>query len=255
MKNIKPIVLALILLASLTALVAIGPIPQNLDYHNFADKRLLLNIPNFWDVLSNLAFLAVGCFAVWTGVQNWSKRPDLTAKLIPVVLSLGMVIVCFGSAYYHWSPNNQTLVWGRIPMTLIFMPLFSLIVYDFLGKKIGTAVFWLSVPLGIASVLYWQFTETIGQGDLRPYFFVQFFPMVVVPLILWLYPKKTPYVRYIVLLLLCYVLAKVCEHFDDAIFEYLQFWSGHTLKHFLSAVSLFYALKLVIAWDREITSS
>jgi len=227
MKNIKPIVLALILLASLTALVAIGPIPQNLDYHNFADKRLLLNIPNFWDVLSNLAFLAVGCFAVWTGVQNWSKRPDLTAKLIPVVLSLGMVIVCFGSAYYHWSPNNQTLVWDRIPMTLIFMPLFSLIVYDFLGKKIGTAVFWL----------------------------VQFFPMVVVPLILWLYPKKTLYVRYIVLLLLCYVLAKVCEHFDDAIFEYLQFWSGHTLKHFLSAVSLFYALKLVIAWDREITSS
>ena len=188
-------------------------------------------------------------------LRNWSKRPNLVARLIPVVLSFGILSVYFGSAYYHWAPENHTLVWDRLPMTLLFMSMFSLIVYDFVGKGIGKSVFWISVPLGIASVFYWQYTESIGQGDLRLYLFVQFFPMIITPFVLWLFPKKAPYIKWIVLLLVWYVAAKVCERFDKEIFEFLGFWSGHTVKHLLSSVTLFYALMLTRAWERELVAA
>lgn len=231
-------------------LLIVGPIPQDLAYHDFADQRTILGIPNFWDVMSNVPMFFVGCYAFWYSFQYWSYRPDLVAKLIPVVLGFGIFITSFGSGYYHWAPDNNTLIWDRLPMTLMFMPLFSLLIYDFLGKQQGKIAFWLLVPLGIFSIFYWQYTETIGQGDLRFYAFVQFFPMLIAPFILWLFPKKTNYVRYIVYILAWYIVAKICEHFDKIIFEYV-FWSGHTLKHFVGAISLIYVIKLVKAWEEQ----
>lgn len=36
------------------------PIPQPQEYHQFADQRMLLGIPNFLNVVSNVPFLLVG---------------------------------------------------------------------------------------------------------------------------------------------------------------------------------------------------
>ena len=74
---------------------------------------------------------------------------------------------------------------------------------------------------------------------------------VIAPFILWLYPQKTDYVKYIINILGWYVLAKISEHFDVAIFNVLHFWSGHTIKHLLGGVTLFYALKLTISWEKQ----
>ncbi len=54
--------LLLLAVAILIALIALllPPIPQPLDYHNFADQRAWLGIPNFGDVASNLPFAIVG---------------------------------------------------------------------------------------------------------------------------------------------------------------------------------------------------
>jgi hypothetical protein len=38
------------------------PIPQDLRYHEFAGHRTVYGIPNFWNVVSNRAFLPV---ALW----------------------------------------------------------------------------------------------------------------------------------------------------------------------------------------------
>ena len=46
--------------ASLAGLLLLSPIPQDQGYHHFADQRTLLGIPNFWNVISNLPFIAVG---------------------------------------------------------------------------------------------------------------------------------------------------------------------------------------------------
>jgi hypothetical protein len=43
-------------------MLRLHPIPQPPSYHNFADQRAWLGIPNFGNVASNLAFAVVG---VW----------------------------------------------------------------------------------------------------------------------------------------------------------------------------------------------
>jgi len=46
--------------AMVAAMFALPRIPQDPGYHNFADTRPWLGIPNFLDVASNLPFLVVG---------------------------------------------------------------------------------------------------------------------------------------------------------------------------------------------------
>jgi hypothetical protein len=46
-----------------------------------------------------------------------------------------------------------------------------------------------------------------------------------------------------------YALAKICEHFDKAIFQATGgFWSGHTLKHLIAAIALYYIVKILDVW-------
>lgn len=238
----------------LVASVGIGiaaPIPQDLAYHDYGDKRIIFGIPYFWNVMSNLPMFFIGLYGLRQSFKTYHQRPPGVARLIPIVLSAGIYITSFGSAYYHWKPGNDTLLWDRLPMTLMFMSLFSLLVYDYLGKRAGTLSFWLSIPAGVASVLYWHFTEAAGQGDLRPYAMVQFFPMVAAPVLMASFPGKVPYVRYIAYILGWYIVAKLCEHFDKPIYEALGFWSGHTLKHLIGAIGLVYAMKVVDGWKPE----
>ena len=68
--------------ASLAGLSLLPPIPQDQGYHEFADQRMLLSIPNFWNVVSNLPFIAVG------GVGLWRLRHDPTV----IVLFLGILL-------------------------------------------------------------------------------------------------------------------------------------------------------------------
>ena len=236
-------------------MLSVGAIPQDQSYHDFADKRIIFSIPNFWDVVSNVPMIFIGVYALKFSFNNFSLRPDLVTKLIPVILSFGIFMACFGSAYYHWSPDNISLFWDRVPMTLMFMPLFALLIYDYLGVQLGRIAFWILIPLGLFSILYWVYTESIGQGDLRVYVFVQFFPMLIIPFILLLFPKKTNYFKYIIYILAWYILAKIFEYYDKEVFELTGFWSGHTIKHLLGAISLYYVLKLMIGWEKYLLES
>ena len=49
-----------LMIASLVALLPLPPLLQDQAYHQFADQRELFGIPNFWNVVSNLPFIAVG---------------------------------------------------------------------------------------------------------------------------------------------------------------------------------------------------
>ena len=50
----------LLLIAALGGVMLLAPIAQDPMYHAFADRRGLLGISNFLNVVTNLAFLAVG---------------------------------------------------------------------------------------------------------------------------------------------------------------------------------------------------
>jgi hypothetical protein len=100
----------------------------------------------------------------------------------------------------------------------------------------------LFLSIGIASVYYWEYTERSGHGDLRAYAIVQFLPMLLIPIIFLLFHQRHLPSKNIIPIFLWYILAKVCEHFDEAIFHY-NFISGHSLKHLFASISTYYMIK------------
>jgi hypothetical protein len=92
--------LGILCVASLTILWFLPPVFQDPNYHNFADQRTVFGIPNFWNVVSNAAFLVAAAFGFRT---LWAK-PAFTQTWEVVafgILLAGTVMVAFGSAYYH----------------------------------------------------------------------------------------------------------------------------------------------------------
>ncbi len=236
--------IGLICLIAVSAVFSFPAIPQDPVYHDFADDRMLLGIPNFWNVVSNAAFLAVGVF----GLIKYYRGSIPGAGLPYLVFCLGIILVAAGSAYYHLDPTPQSLVWDRLPMTLAFMAIFSMVVSDRVSEKLGARMLWPLVLVGVASVTYWYWSEVQGRGDLRPYVIVQFLPMVIIPMLLLLYSGKHMLAVFLWATLGTYALAKLAEYFDPAIFAWLGFWSGHTLKHLLSALAV---LWVVLCFRRQ----
>ena len=98
--------------------------------------------------------------------------------------------------------------------------------------------------LGIASVLYWMHTESLGRGDLRFYALIQFLPILFIPIIFFLFPARFNHSRYFLNILGWYLLAKVFEHFDADVFDITaQTLSGHSIKHLLAGVAIFYLVR------------
>jgi hypothetical protein len=75
------------------------------------------------------------------------------------------------------------------------------------------------------------------NGDLRLYAWVQFFPLLTVPLMFFLCSAKYTGTLYWIAAAAIYALAKVFEHFDNAIFSIGHVVSGHTLKHLVAATA------------------
>jgi hypothetical protein len=235
-------VLLAISLVSLAAIYLQAPIAQPISFHQFADTRSLFGIPNFGNVVSNLPFLVVGFYGLGTVLRS---SVSAAIRLIYITLFIGVVLTGLGSAYYHWNPNNDTLVWDRIPMTIVFMSFLSATVTELVSRRLGG---WLLIPLlalGIGSVLWWHYTETIGRGDLRLYFWVQFYPMLVIPLLLWLFyaPVVKTILPCLVWIVVWYVIAKGFEQLDFPIYHAIGV-SGHTLKHLAAAMSTVYFVVL-----------
>lgn len=233
---------ALVIICAISSVVilvafSVEPISQNLSYHQFSDSRKFLFLPNFFDVISNLPFFVFGLL----GLKRWKKnRLEIVAQIKEQYFTLffGLVLLAFGSGYYHLWPNNQTLVWDRIPMTLIFMSLFSIIVAEFISVKISKRLFGPLLLVGVASVIYWHISETNGQGDLRLYALVQFLPVLIIPIILLGFKSDFSHAHFYWLVLCCYLFAKIFEHFDEQIFSNLGFISGHSLKHLCAGLGV-----------------
>jgi len=214
----------------------IDPIPQDQQYHQFADQRSYLSIPNTLDVISNLLFAMAGI----AGLYLLCMRRSLVIvdSLLPAYFTFfaALIAVAPGSAWYHWMPDNQSLVWDRLPMTLAFMSFFTIILGERLSSRVAKLLFLPLLIAGFSSILYWLYSEHAGSGDLRPYALVQFLPMLMIPLILLMFSSKFTRDRDIWILLACYLAAKVFEIFDVQIYQSLSFISGHSLKHIAAGI-------------------
>jgi len=164
------------------------------------------------------------------------------------VFFVGVALVSLGSAYYHWAPSNDRLLWDRLPMSIAFMAFCSAIVADRIHVKAGNTVLLpILVTLGLLSLFYWDWTELLGRGDLRFYGFVQYYPIIALPVVCWLFPQyRYTAGRYIAWVVSWYGLSKVLEYFDHEVFNVLgHLISGHTLKHLAAAVSTFVVLRML----------
>lgn len=217
-------------LAALIAAFSVDRIPQDPAYHAFVDGRALLGVPNFWNVATNLPFLAIGL----AGLLH-AREAALRTHFI--VYCVGVALVAIGSAWYHLAPSNPALVFDRLPMTVAFMALFSAVVADRVSLSLGNALLWPCVALGIASIGWWHFTESGGAGDLRAYAIVQFLPMLLIPMLLLLFAGELLQSRWLWPALGAYVAAKIFEFADGGVYALGGFISGHSVKHLLAALA------------------
>jgi len=175
----------------------------------------------------------------------WTTRTTIAIRITYSLLFVGVVLTGLGSGYYHWAPDNDRLVWDRLPMTIVFMAFLSAMLSEVVSPKIGAPLLLPLVALGVGSVCWWHYTESLGHGDLRLYYWVQYFPMLAIPLLLYLYysPAMKPVLRRLIWIGVWYAIAKVFEQLDYPIYAILRV-GGHALKHLAAAVSTVYFIGL-----------
>jgi hypothetical protein len=230
--NQKLILIFGLTLVSVALMLFVERINQDKAYHLFADSRLIAQIPNFFNVVTNTPFVVLGILGVRICLIKRSTLPYL-------LFFISIFMTGIGSGYYHLWPDNFTLAWDRLPLAISIIALLCAVVSDCISKKFGL---WLLMPLislAIAAVLYWYCTELKGQGDLRPYILAQFMPIALLPLITWMYKGNQKGCAYVWKLLGVYVLAKIAEALDTQIYNQLQVISGHSIKHLLAGFATY----------------
>lgn len=245
MKKELVAVLALTLAFALAA-VLLPASPQPLAYHDFADHRHALGVDNFFDVVSNLAFLLSG-IAGLVVVLGGHTRFEFASERWPwIVFFVGMVLTAAGSAYYHLSPDNETLFWDRLPMTIAFAALISTQIVDRLDVRAGLLLLAPMLLVGAASVVWWIATERRGAGNVLPYALLQGYAVLVLLLMAWLHPSRYTRGNDLFFIFGWYVFAKLLETFDREILAFHDIVSGHTLKHLAAAAAAFVACRMLV---------
>jgi len=236
-------IVLLVTLISILIIYLLPPIPQDLAFHNFADHLSIAGIPNFWNVNSNIGFILVGVFGCRVVLRTTSSPAN---KIMFLILFLSVMLTGIGSAYYHLRPTNDRLILDRIPMTCVFMTFLSVAISQGISTRWGFILLFPLLSVGISSVLWWHYTETIGVGDLRFYGLVQFLPMLLVPLIFFLFPsKETQKIwTHFAWIIGWYILAKFLEHYDTQILEFTHTISGHSLKHITASFATIYFISI-----------
>jgi hypothetical protein len=220
--------------------------PQPLSYHHFADQRRWLGVPHFGDVASNLLFFVAGLWglAFLSGKSSRDQFMDPRERWPYVFVFAGLLLTAFGSAYYHLAPDNARLVWDRLPMTIVFMPLVAALIAERIGVKLGLWLLPVLIAIGVGSVIAWHLSEERGSGDLRFYGAVQLYALLALLAALLLPPRYTRGADLLVVASL-YMLAKIFEAADRQIFSLGRVLSGHTLKHLAAGAAGFWILRML----------
>jgi hypothetical protein len=216
------------------------------SYHHFADQRSWLGIANFGDVGSNITFLLSGLWGLvfLSGKSSLSQFVDVGERWPYLVVFLGMLLTAFGSAYYHLAPDNDRLVWDRLPMTVVFMSLVAALIAERVNLKLGLWLLPILTTVGLGSVIHWHWTVRQGTGDLRFYGAMQLYAVLALFVVSFLPPRYTRGSDLLVVAGL-YALAKICEAADQQIFALGHVVSGHTLKHLASGIAGFWILRML----------
>lgn len=240
-------ILAGVLFAVSVVFFLVPRIPQPLSYHEFADHRGWLGIPNFGNVASNLPFAVFGGMglACLAGPSSRTRFLDARERWPYIFFFVGLFLTAFGSAYYHARPDNASLLWDRLPMTVAFTGLIAALIAERIDVTTGMRSLVPLLLIGVSSPVQWYWTELHGQGDLRFYAAVQLCAVLSLPLFLILFPPRYTRSYDLAIVAGLYVIAKLCEAFDRRIFAAGHLVSGHTLKHLAASLSGYWILRML----------
>lgn len=215
-----------------TVLQLVWPLAQAASYHHFADQRALGFIPHAADVLSNVVILAAGLACLGWAKRN-AYRHDPQPPKFPgmVVAGFGLVLTAIGSAYYHWAPSDATLVWDRLPMTIVFAGILAMLWTSNTGQRVGWVPLLIMVAVSLGTIAYW-----LALNSLWPYAILQFGGlMFIVGLTL---TRKVDSVLGWTMVIVFYGLAKIFESLDWQVWELTHHViAGHALKHVSSGLA------------------
>ena len=245
-------ILAFTLLAIAAALL-LPAVPQPIEYHDFADKRAALGIENFLDVMSNLAFALVGIVGLAITLRHRTVFAAPRERLPYALFFVGVLLTAAGSGYYHLAPDNATLFWDRLPMTIAFMSLICATIVDRIDVRTGLLLLAPALVVGAASVIYWILTERAGRGNVVPYAVLQAYAVFVMLFLAILQPSRYTHGGEIYWVFAAYVIAKLLEHFDEPLLHMGHIVSGHTLKHIAAAAAGYFVCRML--WRRKLVSA
>jgi hypothetical protein len=221
------LLLASVLLFAIgTALQWVWPLSQPASYHHFADERPLGHLHNASDVLSNLVILAAGLINLGWVVRHASRQPPQFPAM--VVAGPGLILTSFGSAYYHVAPSDATLVWDRLPMTIVFAGILAMLWTSVTKQRVTWVQMLILVAVSLGTVLYW-----LAFDSLWPYAILQFGGLAVVVVMTMIRKVDVPLAWAMVIVF--YAIAKVFESLDWQVWALTNHMiAGHALKHVAS---------------------
>jgi hypothetical protein len=227
-----PVLLAAAVGLLIVAVFTVAPREQPQDYHLFADTAPLGGVPNALNVLSNLAFLAAGIWglavvlsprATIAFTEPWLRGPW-------TLFFAAIAATALGSTLYHWNPDDATLFWDRLPMTVAFTALATAVLAERVDSGAASRLFVPLVAAGLAAIVAWRIT-----GDLRPYIALQASAILVVLATVLFFAGRPGERGWMIGLLAGYGAALVFEIFDHEVKAVLGFTGGHPLKHLAAA--------------------
>jgi hypothetical protein len=208
---------------------ALAPLPHA---HDFADQRALWGVPCALDVLSNLAFAAVGLLGGWALLAAGAGTATPVQRWLAGLFFAGLVVTAGGSAWYHLAPDEAGLAVDRYAMAIAFAGLLGLAVAARVSDRAGALLAAGLLVLAPVAV------HAAAAGNLAPWVVVQFGGMLALLVLAWVPVRPGALAIRLGWVLLAYGLAKLTETGDHVIFDATGgMLSGHTLKHLLAAAA------------------
>lgn len=229
------------------ALTAAPTLPEPAGYSVFVDERAAFGIANFWNVVSNAPFLLVGAWGLYVLARS---RPEAFVereeKWAYAVCFLAVALIALGSSYYHLAPLEEgRLMWDRLPMGIGFMAVLSAVIAERVSLGAGVRSLVPLVVAGVASVLYWRWSELRGAENIVPYAVVQYGALLAIVVIAVLHPSRYTRGADVFVAVAIYALAKIAELLDGRIYSLGAVVSGHTLKHLLAALAIGWLVRML----------
>jgi len=149
------------------------------------------------------------------------------------------------STYYHLAPDNARLVWDRVPISIGIVTLLSIVLIERINTNIGFLSLPFLILFGVGSVIYWDWSEQSGLGNLNYYIVVQLYSILAIILL-----SKYFFSRYtgganIYVVIIVYAFAKFAEILDHEIYSLGKVISGHSVKHLLVGLAVFHIVVIL----------